>query len=213
MFMEYLPVDPVLSQTSKGRTSCCAARGFENKVQTALQRVLRIRPPHTQQAKREQPWKTPPVTPEGQRLLEQTFRVCVRLPRHGRDDSFQLSLSFALSCPLCQQGHMSAPGEEAPLTASARPAGGVTCQPCTGRPVAVSRCWTADYLLELCRKATKIKRKKCLRHLCHPVNLQGPVRTLQVKLLKITEADKQCNCKCHAKMNKRYTSLQYSQQW
>ncbi|KAG1954787.1 hypothetical protein F2P79_008910 [Pimephales promelas] len=26
------------------------------------------------------------------------------------------------------------------------------------------------------------------------------------------EVDKQCGCKCHAKM-KRYTSLQYSQQW
>ncbi|KAK2876396.1 hypothetical protein Q8A67_020492 [Cirrhinus molitorella] len=27
------------------------------------------------------------------------------------------------------------------------------------------------------------------------------------------EADKQCICKCHAKINRRYTSLQYSQQW
>lgn len=63
MFMEYLPVDAVPSQTSKGRTSCCAARGFENEVQTALQRFLRIRPLHTQQAKREQPRKQPPLTP------------------------------------------------------------------------------------------------------------------------------------------------------
>ncbi|KAG1954791.1 hypothetical protein F2P79_008910 [Pimephales promelas] len=27
-----------------------------------------------------------------------------------------------------------------------------------------------------------------------------------------SKVDKQCGCKCHAKM-KRYTSLQYSQQW
>ncbi len=102
MFMEYLPVDPVLSQTSKGRTSCCAARGFENEVQSALQRVLRIRPPHTQQAKREQPWKTPPVTPG---MLQFTWHAHSHMHKHVHKHPKFSSLSYYYTL-LCSHSYM-----------------------------------------------------------------------------------------------------------
>lgn len=103
IFMEYLPVDPVLSQTSKGRTSCCAARGFENEVQTALQRVLRIRPPHTQQAKREQPWKTPPITPG---MLQFTWHADSHISKHVNKLSPQ-SYFYTLFCShSCEFAHI-----------------------------------------------------------------------------------------------------------
>lgn len=102
MFMEYLPVDPVLSQTFKGRTSCCAARGFENEVQTALQRVLRIRHPHTQQAKREQPWKTPPVTPG---MLQFTWHAHSHIHKHVNKHPKFSSLSYYYTL-LCSHSYM-----------------------------------------------------------------------------------------------------------
>lgn len=43
---------------------------------------------------------------EGQRLLEQTFRVCLRLPKHGGDVSFQLSFSRSFLSSVSTGSHV-----------------------------------------------------------------------------------------------------------